>query len=56
MEKNIYQFSERLQKAPAAVLCSKDKKLWEDGVMKLPEKGRKVVKQNSEYNIQSRSW
>ena len=27
----------------------KDKKFWEDGIMKLPEKWQKVVEQNGEY-------
>ena len=29
--------------------AQKDKKFWEDGITKLPEKWQKVVKQNSEY-------
>ena len=33
--------------------CSKkDKKFWEDGIMKLPEKRQKVVEQNGEYTVQ----
>ena len=30
----------------------KDKKFWEDGIMKLPEKWQKVVEQNGEYIFQ----
>ena len=30
----------------------KDKKFWEDGIMKLPEKWQKVVEQNGEYIVQ----
>ena len=30
----------------------KDKKFWEDGIMKLPEKWQKVVEQKSEYVVQ----
>ena len=29
--------------------AQKDKKFWEDGIMKLPEKWQKVVEQNGEY-------
>ena len=29
--------------------AQKDKKFWEDGIMKLPGKWKKVVEQNSEY-------
>ena len=29
---------------PGTVLCSKDKKLWEDGIMKFPEKWMKIVR------------
>ena len=32
--------------------AQKDKKFWEDGIMKLPEKWQKVVEQNSEYVVQ----
>ena len=32
--------------------AQKDKKLWEDGIMKLPEKWQKVVEQNGVYVIQ----
>ena len=28
----------------------KDKKFWEDGIMKLPEKWQKVVEKSGEYN------
>ena len=33
-------------------LLKKDKKFWEDGIMKLPEKWQKVVEQKSEYVVQ----
>ena len=32
--------------------AQKDKKFWEDGIMKLPEKCQKVVEQKGEYIIQ----
>ena len=32
--------------------AQKDKKFWEDGIMKLPEKWQKVVEQNGEYLVQ----
>ena len=32
--------------------AQKDKKFWEDGIMKLPEKWQKVVKQKGEYVVQ----
>ena len=32
--------------------AQKDKKLWEDGIMKLPEKWQKVMEQNGEYVVQ----
>ena len=31
--------------------AQKDKKFWEDEIMKLPEKWQKVVEQNSEYAV-----
>ena len=40
------------RKAPGTVFAQKDKKFWEDGIMKLPEKWQKVVEQNGEYIIQ----
>ena len=36
--------------------AQKDKKFWEDGIMKLPEKWQKVVEQNSDYTVQQSSW
>ena len=30
----------------------KDKKFWEEGIMKLPERWQKVVEQNSAYIVQ----
>ena len=35
-----------------STLFKKIKKFWEDGIMKLPEKWKNVVKQNSEYVVQ----
>ena len=32
--------------------AQKDQKFWEDGIMKLPEKWKKVVEQDGEYIIQ----
>ena len=32
--------------------AQKDKKFWEDGIMKLPEKWQKVVEQKAEYVVQ----
>ena len=32
--------------------AQKDKKFWDDGIMKLPEKWQKVVEQKGEYVIQ----
>ena len=32
--------------------AQKDKKFWEDRIMKLPEKWQKVVKQKGEYVVQ----
>lgn len=32
--------------------AQKLKKLWEDGIMKLPEKWQKTVEQNGEYAVQ----
>ena len=32
--------------------AQKDKKFWEDGIMKLPEKWQKVVEQKGEYIVQ----
>ena len=36
--------------------AQKDKKFWEDGIMKLPEKWQKVVEQKGEYIVQQSSW
>ena len=32
--------------------AQKDKKFWEDEIMKLPEKWQKIVEQNCEYVVQ----
>ena len=34
------------------LFAQKDKKFWEDGIMKLPEKWQKVVKQKGGYVVQ----
>ena len=34
------------------LFAQKDKKCWEDGIMKLPEKWQKIVEQNGEYIVQ----
>ena len=31
--------------------AQKNKKFWEDGIMKLPEKWQKLMKENSEYIV-----
>jgi len=46
-----FQFPKRLYKAHGTVSAQKDKKFWEDGIMKLPGKWKKVVEQNSEYIV-----
>ena len=33
------------------LFAQKDKKFWEDGIMKLPEKWQKVVEQKGEYAV-----
>ena len=50
MEK--FQFPGRLQNHLEQFFAQNDKKFWEDGIMKLPEKCQKVVEQNSEYIVQ----
>ena len=50
--KKKFQFPGRLQKAPGTVFAQKDKKFWEDGIMKLPERWQKVVEKSSEYVVQ----
>ena len=32
--------------------AQKDKKFWEDGIMRLPERWEKVMEQNGEYVVQ----
>ena len=32
-------------------LLKKDKKFWEDGIMKMPEKWQKVLEQKGEYVV-----
>ena len=40
------------KKQKCLFFAQKDKKLCEDGIMKLPEKWRKVMEQNGEYVVQ----
>ena len=37
---------------PEWFFSQSDKKFWEDGIKKLPEKWQKIVEQNSEYVAQ----
>ena len=37
---------------PEQFFAQKDKKFWEDGIMKLPEKWQKAVEQKHEYAVQ----
>ena len=43
---------EDCKRHPEQFFARKDKKFWEDGIMKLPEKWQKVVEQNGEYIVQ----
>ena len=43
---------EKCKKYLEQFFAQKDKKFWEDGIMKLPEKWQKVVEQNGEYVVQ----
>ena len=36
--------------------AQRDKKFWEDEIMKLPEKWQKVVEQNGEQVVHKGSW
>ena len=47
---------EDCKRQPEKVFARKDKKFWEDGIMKLPEKRQKVVEQKGEYVVQESSW
>ena len=51
MEK-IFNSLEDCKRHLEQFFAQKDKKFWEDGIMKLPEKWQKVVEQNSEYVVQ----
>ena len=45
----IFNFLEDCKRHLDQFFTQKDKKFWEDGIMKLPEKWQKVVEQNGEY-------
>ena len=47
-----FNFLEDCKRHLEQFFAQKDKKFWEDGIMKLPEKWQKVVEQNSEYIVQ----
>ena len=49
-------YREDLKKYLEQFFAQKNKKFWEDGIMKLPEKWQKVVEQNGEYIVQFSSW
>ena len=51
MEKNFH-FLEDYKRHLEQFFAQKDKKFWEGGIMKLPEKWQKVVKQKVEYVVQ----
>ena len=51
-EKQNYNSLEGCKRHQQQSFAQKDKKFWEDGVMKLPEKWQKVVEQNNKYVIQ----
>ena len=50
MEKNFNSL-EDCKRHLDQFFTQKDKKFWEDGIMKLPEKWQKVVEQNGEYVV-----
>ena len=43
---------EKCKKYLEQFFAQKNKKFWEDGIMKLPEKWQKLMKENSEYMVQ----
>ena len=47
-----FNFLEDCKRHLEQFFAQKDKKFWEDGIMKLPEKWQKVVEQNGEYVVQ----
>ena len=52
MEKKNYNSLEGCKRHLQQSFAQKDKKFWEDGVMKLPVKWQKVVEQNNKYVVQ----
>ena len=50
MEK-ISNFLEDCKRYLEQFFAQKDKKFWEDEIMKLPEKWQKIVEQNSEHVV-----
>ena len=51
MEKNFNSL-EDCKRHVEQFFAQKDKRFWEDGVMKLPRKWQKVVEQKGEYVVQ----
>ena len=49
--KNFYSL-ENCKRHLEQFFAQKDKKFWEDGIMKLPEKWQKVVEEKGEYVVQ----
>ena len=47
-----FNFLEVCKRYLELFFAQKDKKFWEDGIMKLPEKWQKVVEQKGKYVIQ----
>ena len=50
--KKKFNFLEDYKRHLEQFSSQKDKKFWEDGILKLPERWQKVVKQNGEYIVQ----
>ena len=50
MEKNSIPWK-TVKRNLEQVFAQKDKRFWEDGITKLPEKWQKVVQQNGEYIV-----
>ena len=48
----IFNSLEDFKRQLEQFFAQKDKKFWEDGIMKLPEKWQKVVEQKGEYVVQ----
>lgn len=45
--KTNFNSLENCKKHPPQFFAQKDKKLWEDGILKLPEKQQKIMEQNN---------